>query len=60
MDNKIEIVVFSHVSGKVEKISCEAYELNSNCNMNYVSAISNGNKIVIIPWNRIKQININQ
>ena len=58
MDTKIEIIVFSHISGKVESIDCESYEIASNCNVSYVNVIRDNTKIAVIPWNRVKQINI--
>lgn len=54
-----EIIVFSHLPGKVESIRCTEYKIMPiNGNMAYVEAISNGKTLSIIPWNRVKQINI--
>lgn len=58
MDSKIEIVVFSHISGKVENIHCDSYELCTTGNVCYAAAITKGVKVAVIPWNRVKQINI--
>jgi hypothetical protein len=58
MDSKIEIVVFSHIPGKVESIECEGYKISSLCNAIHVNAYAKGVKIAVIPWNRVKQINI--
>ncbi|NEZ76670.1 hypothetical protein EXM98_06160 [Clostridium botulinum] len=56
--NKIEIIVFSHISGKVETIQCDSYKLYSNRSISCVNVFSDSNKIAVIPWNRVKQINI--
>ena len=55
---RVKIQVFSHISGRVEIIDCEDYEIKSTCNATYVNAITKSTEIVIIPWNRVKQINI--
>lgn len=54
-----EIIVFSHISGKVETITCEEYEIVSIGNTAYVKAINSGEVKHIIPFNRVKQINLN-
>ncbi|NFI52710.1 helix-turn-helix transcriptional regulator [Clostridium botulinum] len=53
-----EIVVFSHVNGRTESIMCEEYEITSIGNTAYVKAISYGEVRHIIPFNRVKQINL--
>ncbi|NFA43994.1 XRE family transcriptional regulator [Clostridium botulinum] len=53
-----EIVVFSHVNGRVETIACEEYEIISIGNTAYVKAINYGEVRHIIPFNRVKQINL--
>ncbi|WP_252237393.1 helix-turn-helix transcriptional regulator [Clostridium sp. ZBS17] len=53
-----EIVVFSHVNGRTESIMCEEYEITSIGNIAYVKAISYGEVRHIIPFNRVKQINL--
>lgn len=58
MDEKITIVTFSHVLGKVEEFHCDDYKISSNGNIGYVAAIKNKCYAKIIPWNRVKEIKI--
>lgn len=47
--NKVEIVVFSHISGRVEAILCDSYKLYSSHNISCVNAFSEGKRIAVIP-----------
>ncbi|GEM_PF-4543941 len=52
-----EIIVFSHISGKVETIYCDDYRIYTG-KVNVVVTINGGVECNVIPWNRVKQINI--
>jgi len=52
-----EIIVFSHISGEVETIYCDDYRIYTG-KVNVVVTINGGVECNVIPWNRVKQINI--
>ena len=54
----IKITVFSHRQGQVEDITCDDYKIMSQNGCNHVAAYKGENEVTIIPWNRIKQINV--
>lgn len=58
MNKPAEIIVFSHLPGKIEKIEVDDFQIESDGEMRYVIAIDNSMTSCIIPWNRVKQINI--
>ncbi|MBU3107170.1 hypothetical protein [Clostridium gasigenes] len=55
MHERIVIVTFSHVMGKIEVTECDDIKFSQNGK--YVTAYSNCFKLKIIPFNRIKEIN---
>lgn len=61
MQSKVEIIIFSHVLGKVETVVCDKYRIKSNISSTWVVALDKDDNITnLIPWNRVKQININK
>lgn len=57
MDKKVEIIVFSHRQGAIEKIYCDDYKIQIGNGVNFVITVNDNVIFSIIPWNRIKQIN---
>lgn len=45
------------MSGRVEEINCDDYALTSKNNFNFVNAYI-GEDVIVIPWNRVKQIHV--
>ena len=54
----VRITVFSHIQGRVEDITCDDYRIMGQDGCDHVAAFKGDNEITIIPWNRIKQINV--
>ncbi|WP_158088205.1 hypothetical protein [Clostridium sporogenes] len=52
------IVKFSHIPGQIEKIECDNYTIVTKENIAYVMVIKDDMYIALIPWNRIKEINM--
>lgn len=52
------IVKFSHIPGKIEKIECDNYTIVTKENIAYVIVVKDAMKIALIPWNRIKEIDM--
>lgn len=45
------------MQGRIEVIECDDYALTNKNNFNFVAAYI-GEDVIVIPWNRVKQIQV--